>query len=566
MHVVTTQEMHALEQAADAAGHSYAAMMDLAGRAVAETVRDCCAADGDRSRHGAPARVLVLTGPGNNGGDGLVAATYLQEWGNACTVYLWKRDAGGDPLLARALERGVALVRAADDVAGQRLGELANECDVVVDALLGTGLAGPLRGSVRDVLSRVSEVVALRRATLAPRIVPVGMPGPAFPAPDAPLVVAVDGPSGLDFDSGALDDVALPADVTVTFGYPKAGQLKLPGAARLGELLVADIGLAPTLAEGIRTEVATADAVRSLLPARPDDGHKGTFGRALVVAGSSNYVGAPSLAAAGAYRVGAGLVTLAVAERIQPIVAAHLSEPTYLLLPHDLGAITEGALQVLADKIAGYNALLVGPGLGTEAATGAFVRGLVGAGRQSSRREVGFVAREEAAGPAELLALPPLVLDADALNLLAGREAWWQRLPAETVVTPHPGEMARLTGLSLDEIARDRLGTARRYAGEWRVTVLLKGAFTVIAAPDGRATIVPFANPLLASAGSGDVLAGAVVGLLAQGLPAYEAAICAAYLHGLAGALRRQEIGLAGLLASDLLPLLPLAMRQVRGR
>jgi len=305
--------------------------------------------------------------------------------------------------------------------------------------------------------------------------------------------------------------------------------------------------------------------VRSLLPARPGDAHKGTFGKALVVAGCSNYVGAPRLAAAGAYRVGAGLVTLAVAERVQPIIAAQLSEATYLLLPNELGSITESALQVLAGRIPDYDALLVGPGLGTEEVTAAFVRDLVSAGQPSPRRPVGFAVRGEPSGNTELPALPPLVLDADALNLLAARDGWWERLPAETVVTPHPGEMSRLTGLPIEEISQDRLGIARRYASRWHVTVLLKGAFTVIAAPDGRATIVPFANPLLASAGSGDVLAGAVVGLLAQGLTAYDAALCGAYLHGLAGSLRRRQIGAAGLLAGDLLPLLPVALRKVRG-
>jgi hydroxyethylthiazole kinase-like uncharacterized protein yjeF len=561
MKVVTTAEMRALEQAADAAGHSYAAMMDLAGRAVAEAIVAQAGVAGGAEG----ARVLILVGPGNNGGDGLVAARYLHGWGHECTVYVWKRQAEGDPLLERVREEGIPTVWAKDDD-GRRLATLADECDVLVDALLGTGAAGPLRGTLRALLERVGRAVAERRAPRPPRWEALGLP----PQQEAetgrvPLVVAVDGPSGLDFDTGAIDEAALSADLTVTFGCPKLGQFTFPGAARLGTLLVADIGLRAELTAPLPTEVAMPALVRSLLPKRSADAHKGTFGRALVVGGSSNYVGAPCLAAEGAYRCGAGLVTLAVAERIQPIAAAHLAEATYLLLPHDLGAITEEALKVLAEAIDGYNALLVGPGLGTEERTGGFVRGLVGAGGAASRRAVGFAARSEPLAPAGPLPLPPLVLDADALNLLAQQEGWWERLPAETVITPHPGEMARLTGVGLAEIAQDRLGLARRQAASWRVTVLLKGAYSVVAAPDGRATIIPFANPLLSSAGSGDVLAGAVVGLLAQGLSAYDAAVCAAYLHGLAGALRRQEIGAAGLLAGDLLPLLPVAMRQVRG-
>jgi len=283
-----------------------------------------------------------------------------------------------------------------------------------------------------------------------------------------------------------------------------------------------------------------------------------------VVGGSPNYIGAPCLAAEGAYRVGAGLVTLGVAERIQPTVAGHVTEATYLLLPHDLGALTEAALRVLAEEIGGYDALLVGPGMGREEHTGEFLRGLLQGGRPSSRRAVGFAAREEA-HPPHKIDLPPTVLDADALNLLAEQGSWWEGAPRETVVTPHPGEMARLTGKTIAEVQGDRVGIARAQAAQWGVTVLLKGAHSIVAAPDGRATIIPYANALMASAGTGDVLAGAVVGLMAQGLSAYHAAICGAYLHSLAGEYRRREIGAAGLLAGDLLPLLPRALRALRG-
>jgi hydroxyethylthiazole kinase-like uncharacterized protein yjeF len=557
MQVVTTAEMRRLEAAADAAGHTYANMMAAAGLAVAEAVRARLAPDG-------AARILLLIGPGNNGGDGLVAARHLHEWGHECTLYIWQRAESADPLLVRAEALGVQTIWAAEDKDGERLAVLVGECDVLVDALLGTGAVGPLRGTLRDILSRVGEVLRARRAPAPGRLTPVGGLPQAAAGEDPPLVVAVDGPSGLDFDTGAIDDHSLWADTTVTFAYPKPGQLALPGAARVGELLVADIGLDPALAEDVSLRVATPQGIGDLLPERAADAHKGTFGRALVVGGSPNYIGAPCLAAQGAYRVGAGLVTLGVAERVHPIVARHAMEATYLLLPHDLGAITEGALRVLAEEIGAYDALLVGPGLGREERTGLFLRGLLQGGKPSTRRAVGFGARGESA-PAHKIDLPPTVLDADALNLLAAQEGWWEHAPAETVVTPHPGEMARLMGSTIEEVQADRLGVARAQAAKWGVTVLLKGAYTVVAAADGRATIIPYANALLASAGSGDVLAGAVVGLLAQGLSGYDAAVCGAYLHALAGALRREEIGSAGLLASDLLPLLPQALRAVRG-
>ncbi|NLD73223.1 MAG: NAD(P)H-hydrate dehydratase [Chloroflexi bacterium] len=555
MQVVSTSEMRRIEAAADAAGHHYADMMELAGRAVAEAIR---------ARRTDPAQILFLIGPGNNGGDGLVAARYLQEWGHECTLYIWQRSETADPLLVRAQSVGIVTVWAAEDKDQQRLAILARECEVLVDALLGTGAKGPLRGTLPDLLAAVGEGLRERGAPAPERFTRIGGLPPEHGPAGRPLVVALDGPSGLDFDSGEIDDLALWADLTVTFAYPKPGQFAYPGAARIGELLVADIGLDPALGADTPLQVATHQMVRDLLPERAPDAHKGSFGKALVVGGSPNYIGAPCLAAEGAYRVGAGLVTLGVAERIQPTVAGHVTEATYLLLPHDLGALTEAALRVLAEEIGGYDALLVGPGMGREEHTGEFLRGLLQGGRPSSRRAVGFAAREEA-HPPHKIDLPPTVLDADALNLLAEQGSWWEGAPRETVVTPHPGEMARLTGKTIAEVQGDRVGIARAQAAQWGVTVLLKGAHSIVAAPDGRATIIPYANALMASAGTGDVLAGAVVGLMAQGLSAYHAAICGAYLHSLAGEYRRRDIGAAGLLAGDLLPLLPRALRALRG-
>jgi NAD(P)H-hydrate epimerase len=246
------------------------------------------------------------------------------------------------------------------------------------------------------------------------------------------------------------------------------------------------------------------------------------------------------------------------------MVAGRIVEATYLLLPHDMGAITERAMKVIADEVTGYDALLVGPGLGREAATGEFVDLLIRGGVASAQRAVGFGAHLEPS-QGHKVELPPLVLDADALNLLAERGKWWKRLSTETILTPHPGEMARLIGAEVEDVQKDRLGTAVKYAAEWGVTLVLKGAFTVVAAADGSNLLIPFANAAMATAGTGDVLAGAVAGLLAQGLPPYEAAVCGAYLHGMAGALRKREIGEAGMLAGDLQALLPTAMSILRG-
>ena len=398
--------------------------------------------------------------------------------------------------------------------------------------------------------------------------------------------MAIDVPSGLNADTGEIDKIALVADMTVTFAYPKRGQFLFPGARHVGELLVADIGIDPALARNIPVKVATPESVAQMLPNRPLDAHKGTFGKVLIIAGSTNYVGAPCLASEAAYRVGVGLVTLAVAQTIYPIVAAKLTEPTFLVLPDDMGVLIPRALRPLAGRIEDYDALLVGPGLGREPTTGDFVYTLL-SGHQSPRHKlVGFDVSSGKTQTPDLperpLQLPPLVLDADGLNLLAdlgkataSQEAedhlhWWGYLPSQSVLTPHSGEMARLVGCSIQDIEADRIGMACRAAQKWGCTVVLKGAYTCVVSPTRtgsskeKATIIPFANPALATAGTGDVLAGTVAGLLAQGLSTHDAAVCGAYLHGLAGEMASEQYDQAGLLASDLLPHLPRAIRRLR--
>jgi len=558
MKLVTAEEMRQIERAANDGGLDYVTMMEEAGRTAALAIK---------ARAPESARVLVLVGPGNNGGDGLVAARYLHEWHHKVTVYIWKRSEENDPNLARVRELGMPLIWASQDDGLQRLAALARECDLVVDALLGTGATGALRGDLRDLLACLHQVLNARAAPLAGNGTPLRSllhPFAQEGQPQRPLLVAIDLPSGLNCDTGEIDDASLSCDLTVTFAYPKRGHFLFPGASYVGELLVADIGIGPSLAEGIAVEVATPEKVGRMLPARPLDAHKGTFGKALIVAGSANYVGAPRLAAASAYRVGAGLVTLALPQRIYPLVAAGLTEPTYLVLPDDMGVLVPAALRVLAQRIGDYDALLVGPGLGTESATKDFVSGLVGGDWQAGSKPIGFGVPDR--GSDRRLSLPPLVLDADALNLLADQDRWWEHLPGDSVLTPHPGEMARLLGCDVQTVQRNRIETACTAAAQWRCTLVLKGAHSVVASPEGRAMVIPFANPALATAGTGDVLAGAIVGLMAQGVPGFAAAVCGAYLHGLAAQMGGEEYGETGMVAGDLLPLLPLALKRIRGR
>jgi hydroxyethylthiazole kinase-like uncharacterized protein yjeF len=565
MRILTVEEMRRVEAAADEGGHSYAEMMERAGRGVAEAVVAT-------SRQGAKGqRVLVLVGPGNNGGDGLVAARHLSEAGAIVSCYLLKPRAEDDPNYQAVQGLELFIADAANDQRWRVLRQLVASADVIIDALLGTGVRLPLRDAVAELLQQVSAGMKARRAeqVAARTLTAPGRP-PAQPA--TPAVVAVDGPSGLDYDTGELDPQALPAGLTVTFAFPKLGHFLFPGASACGDLIVADIGVDPKLARQLLGEpalqVATSEMVGSLLPDRPRDAHKGTFGKALLVVGSINYTGAAYLAANGATRVGAGLVTLAVPAAIHAALAGRFSEATYLILPQVMGITAPNGVGLVMEKMVNYQAMLVGSGLTQEKEAVEFVHKLFRAETHLRRKgsigfQVGSVPEKEDA--AEDSIFPPLVVDADGLNALAllEGEEWWRRLPASSVLTPHPGEMARLMGVKTSEVQADRLQVAREMAVKWGHVVLLKGAFTLVASPAGEVVLLPFATPALATAGSGDVLAGAIVGLLAQGLTPFDAAVAGAYLHGLAGSRASEEIGPAGAVAGDLLSRLPRALRAV---
>ena len=610
MKIVSVAEMVRIEQASDATGHSYDAMMELAGRAVAAaTLRHMHPWDNTGG-------VLLLVGPGNNGGDGLVAARYLHRWQpqRPISIYCWKRNPEGDANYQAVRQLRLPIVHAEDDPGHEQLREVVLDADVLVDALLGTGVTRPISGPLAELLEAVRGGMAQRKQeealvaddqepaepassqSAAQYLHPVAdfdfLRLPVLGPATVPQVVAVDCPSGLNCDTGVLDPASLRADLTVTFANPKVGHFMADGPAACGRLEVADIGVDPSLADDVAVQLATPEFVQGLLPARPADGHKGTFGKALVVAGSVNYTGAAHLAGAAAYRVGAGLVTLGVIPSIHPILAAASLETTWLILAEELGVIGPEAVKALAEKAGDYDALLVGPGLTQEKEAVQFVQRLLGIGERrraavgfvasqaapvyaesaavrpaGDAPGVGFLARSQPHAPAadpEALRRLPWVIDADALNALAQSERWHEHLPPQAILTPHPGEMARLCGCSTREVQANRIGLAQEKAVDWNAVIVLKGAYTVVAAPDGRVAVLPIANPALATAGSGDVLAGAIVGALAQGLAPFEAAVAGGYLHGLAGELARQELGEAGVVAGDLLIRLPLAMRQLR--
>jgi hydroxyethylthiazole kinase-like uncharacterized protein yjeF len=516
MKLVTGDQVRELDRGAAEMGHPTTVLMENAGRAVAEAVREDLGKV--RGRH-----IVVLVGPGNNGGDGLVAARHLHDWGAGTHAYLLVARGEDDDNLRQVVERGAYGGCAADDAGFKALNELLGEADAVVDALLGTGRPRPIGGALAQVLTRLRQ---------------------ARQGPEPPTLVAVDLPTGLDCDTGAVDPHCVAADLTVTLAYSKVGLHSVPGCEYAGRVTVRDIGIPPELGDALPVELMTDEWVGALLPARPLDANKGTFGRMLVAAGSRNYVGAAYLATAAAARVGAGLTTLACPENLHPVLAAKLTEATHLPLPAEDGAIAHQAADPALRALSDYDVLLLGCGIGQSLATQAFVRALLFALEEETVRGV--------------------VIDADGLNALARVPGWWREVKAPAIVTPHPGEMSRLAGMPIADIQANRVAAAQRHAAEWAKTVVLKGANTVVAAPDGRVALSPFANPALASAGTGDVLAGAIAGMLAQGLPPFEAAACGVYLHAAAAERLRDELGDAGLVAGDLLPELPRAMKALK--
>jgi ADP-dependent NAD(P)H-hydrate dehydratase / NAD(P)H-hydrate epimerase len=507
MKYVSVAEMIAIEKEADASGHTYDQMMEHAGRGLAEIVRDAYSQLVEKS-------ALGLVGSGNNGGDTLVAFAYLQEWGWQTTAYIVRPRPENDPLVDRFLSAGGVFLTIEADHGYAKLRAALESHALILDGILGTGIHLPLRGPIAEVLALVGQRLAEMQ--------------------NPPPVVAVDCPSGVDCDSGKAAPEGLPAEITVTMAAIKQGLLKFPAFKLVGDLRLVGIGLPAGLSayETIRRKVVDGDWARQVLPQRPLDGHKGTFGTVLVVGGSLNYSGAVLLAGEAAFRSGAGWVTLAVPEPLHAALAGSFIEATWLLLPHEDGFIAAEAAEVINANLGKPSAMLIGPGFGMQKTSGDFIAKLL------SNRE----------------SLPPLVIDADGLKLLAEIPDWWERLPSPAVLTPHPGEMSVLTNLSTSEIQFDRIEIAEKFARQWGHVVVLKGAFTVIADPKGRTAIIPVATPALARAGTGDVLAGLIAGLRAQGIPSFEAAAAAAWIHAQAGLHAADVTGsTATVLAGDVL-------------
>jgi len=482
-------------------------LMENAGRRVTDLI---LTEFPDRLRRG----VLLLIGPGNNGGDGFVIARHLAQEDVPVTILLLAAPDrfSGDALVnCRIAQRlGLPMLQCADSEAVAAAAPLFTGHGLIVDAIFGTGLG-------REVAGRFASAIALANTSPSP-------------------VVAVDIPSGLSADTGKALGIAVKARLTVTMGLAKIGQATWPGAEFVGELRVADIGIprAAAAEEEIRAELLDIDGLKPAMRPRDPAGHKGTFGHLLIVAGSRDKPGAAALVARGALRTGAGLVTVGCPESARSVLAQKLTEAmTEGLAETQGGCISEEALARITRLFEQKRALALGPGLGLEPGAQALARLLL--------------------EQAEL----PVVADADALTALGTDHGPAARARGPRILTPHPGEMARLLGVTTSEVQADRIASAKAAALSTRAVVVLKGARTVVAAPDGRLAINPTGNPGMGTGGMGDVLTGIIGGLLAQGHDPWTASRLGVFFHGMAGDAVARDQGRWGYLATEVADRLP---------
>lgn len=506
MKIVTAEEMKIMDKEAEKYGISGLLLMDNAAKAVADTAAHMME---DIS---CP-KVIVLCGRGNNGGDGFGAARWLLTYGIDAEVVLVgfrKEDVQGDAAaeLNMFLKAGGRCRALLEDEEAELEEIRCRAADLIIDAMLGTGFHGQLSG----LTARMCAAANSSRSQ----------------------VLAVDVPTGVSAADGTAADNAVCADVTVTMSLVKTGLLLYPARDYAGCLICANIGMPENMIDSApsRKYMLTDEIAGELLPVRRADAHKGDAGRVTICAGSPGFTGAAALCANAAVKAGAGLVTLMAPLSCRDILGMKLTEVMVQgLLERMPGILGGAAVSSVLQRANASDVLAVGPGLGTAENTQDVIREIL------------------------LKAEVPAVIDADALNALSGHTDILSRMQAPKVLTPHPGEMARLTGMSIEEINSSRIETAEKYAAEWNAVVVLKGAPTVIACPDGNVYVNTTGCSAMATGGSGDVLTGIIAGLAAQGITLQEAAVCGVYLHGLAGEIASGgEIGLAAGEISACLP------------
>ncbi|MDE0088969.1 MAG: NAD(P)H-hydrate dehydratase [Candidatus Poribacteria bacterium] len=461
-------------------------------------------------------RIGVFVGKGNNGGDGLVIARQLAHAGREVNVFLvspaesFTGEARTNLDIAKNLELQIEEILT-DAVFFNTL-----RCDLLVDAIFGTGLRGAVREPVANIINAINDI----------------------PIP----ILAVDLPSGLDADSGNPLGTCVQADRTITIGLPKRGLLVHPGAEFAGKIEVVDIGFPQQVidAQNIKVNWTTEKDAAAWIPVRSPASYKGSYGRVLVVAGSTGMTGAAALASEAAFRVGAGLVTLTIPKSLNPILEVKLSEVMTLPLPEtEAGSLAESSTSTILEYAKKTKSLLaIGPGLSQHPETVGLVHQLIS---ENHKQELGL----------------RMVIDADGLNALAQATDLISLLGTETVLTPHPGEMARLTNIPISTLESNRIGAPEEFANQYGVTLVLKGAPTITSNPSGEIWINSTGNPGMATAGMGDVLTGIIAGLMAQNMSSETAAVLGVYLHGLAGDIAAEKLGMHGLIAGDVLKAVP---------
>jgi hydroxyethylthiazole kinase-like uncharacterized protein yjeF len=515
MIVVTAAQMREMDRLTiEKYGVPSLTLMERAGEAVAQVILEQFARSAKKG-------VLIVAGKGNNGGDGFVVARLLKKKRIPCEVALLARRDELSPDAAHNLGAYLKLKGKVSEITPDGLDLLSarvSKTGLIVDAILGTGIRSEVRGFLADVITLVNAS---------------GLP-----------IVAIDIPSGLDTDQGVPLGVAVQAEMTVALAFPKLGEVIYPGISYSGELTVGDIGIDERAVEEVapRTEILEPQAVGWLAPRREPDTHKGRYGHLLVLAGSRGKTGAAILACRAAMRCGAGLVTLAAPRSLNSIFAGALvevmTEPLCDNGAEEIETLTDGDWRRILER---KDVVLFGPGVGVSPSTQNILRWLL-----------------------RNLALP-WVIDADGLNNLALEIDRLRHAKVPPVLTPHPGEMARLIGKSTAEVNAGRVEIARSFAAEHRCHLVLKGARTVIATAEGNVFINPTGNPGMASAGMGDVLAGILAALLGQGLASEDAMKLGVYLHGFVGDRIAQAQGEVGLIASDIIAGLPTGLRELSG-
>jgi ADP-dependent NAD(P)H-hydrate dehydratase / NAD(P)H-hydrate epimerase len=492
MNVVTVAEMQSIEKTANAAGTSYETMMQYAGSGVAHWIYHNL----DTSKG-----VIGLIGSGNNGGDTLIALTKISMRGVRTQAFL-ARPREDDPLIETYQKTGGSIVDISKNTDIDLLQASLLASSILLDGILGTGFKLPLQGTLAKVMQSIASVVNKNRDI---------------------QVIAVDCPSGVDCDTGEASEYTLMASHTLTMSAVKQGLLHHPARTFCGEFHLIDIGIGD-LSQYINDSLPTmidSNWVKIHLPERPETGHKGTFGTCLILAGSRSYTGAVYLAGKGAYRTGCGLVSVATLGSVRKCLAGELIEAVWTILPKKGEGYSSKGIDILNPHLLSADSLVMGPGWGINPTNLAFLSELI------------------KVIPDEL----PTLIDADGLKLLSQIDHWWEEVPDKTILTPHPGEMSVLTGLSVREIQSERWRITQEYAMKWGVVLLLKGAVTVIANPDGDIFVNPTSDTALATAGSGDVLSGMIGGLLAQGLDYVQADVSGAWLHGTAGLCAKEKLG-----------------------